>query len=188
MNTLIDKRFISHREIFAMSTELGLKVAESGFRPEMVVAVWRGGALPCLVVHEVLMRAGQACSTAVLTAKSYQGIGQRGDEVKTEGLEAVAGLCQSLQRILIVDDIVDTGHTLRHLKQALAVLCPWLDVRFAALYQRSHCDVMVDYVNLIDDHWLVFPHEMEGLTETELLDHDHLDAQQQARLIALNTG
>ncbi|HSG62265.1 MAG TPA: phosphoribosyltransferase family protein [Pseudomonadales bacterium] len=185
MSSDVQKRFISHREIFSMSTELGLSVAESRFNPELLIAVWRGGALPCTVVHEVLLRTGQACRTAILTAKSYEGIAKRGNEVRTEGLEAVVAQCQSLKRVLIVDDIVDTGHTLRHLKQALQSRCPQLEVRFAALYQRSRCDVEVDYVNATDDHWLVFPHEMEGLTDVELLDHDHLDAGQHARLLAM---
>ncbi len=188
MSADVEKRFISHREIFAMSTELGLAVAESGFQPELLVAIWRGGATPCTVVHEVLLRVGQPCKTAVLTAKSYTGIGQRDSEVKTHGLEAVVEQCRGLQRILMVDDIVDTGHTLRHVKQALQQHCPELEVRFAALYQRSRCDVVVDYVNFVDDKWLVFPHEMEGLSDAELLDHDHLSADQHARLIALTNG
>ncbi len=181
----VEKRIIGHQEIFAMATELGLAVAESGFQPELVVAVWRGGATPCTVVHEVLLRVGQPCKTAVLTATSYLGIGQRDSEVTMHGLEAVAAQCLGLKRVLIVDDIVDTGHTLRHVKQALQALCPELNVRFAALYRRSRCDVTVDYVNVVDDKWLVFPHEMEGLSDAELLDHDHLSSDQHARLIAL---
>ena len=58
-------------------------------------------------------------------------------------------------RILIADDVADTGHTLRSVQQ----FCEGkvAEVRTAVLYEKSHSVVRCDYVWKRTDQWINFP-------------------------------
>jgi len=186
MGSVIEKRFISHQKIFELSVELGLAVAEDRFSPQLVVAIWRGGSLPCHIVHEVLQRTGQSCDSFVVTVQSYQGIANRGSSFHVDGLDGLLNRCRQVEKVLIVDDIVDTGHTMHYLVQTILDQSPQVNIKTAVLFARSLTAQSVDFCQEIDDRWLVFPHELQGLTADELSHHEHLSAPQIEKLLTLS--
>jgi len=49
-----DKKFIDAQELMEDSVRLGVKILNSGFRPNFIVGVWRGGSPVGIVVQELL--------------------------------------------------------------------------------------------------------------------------------------
>jgi hypoxanthine phosphoribosyltransferase len=77
---------------------------------------------------------------------------------------------------LIVDDVFDSGRSvdalIKQIKQQMRLNMPH-DVRIATPWYKpknNKTDIVPDYYIRESDEWLVFPHELAGLTEQEIRD------------------
>ena len=172
----VKKRFISPSQLLEDAFLLGWQVFESGFRPDLVVAVWRGGTPVGIAVHELLDLLGVDADHYAVRAASYTGIGEREEEVKVDGLEYLIGRAAVTERLLLVDDVHDTGLSLQQivgeLRQACGADTP--EVRVATPYFKpgnNLTDDVPDYFLHRTDDWLVFPHELTGLSIEEMREH-----------------
>jgi hypoxanthine phosphoribosyltransferase len=176
----MEKKFISPGELYQLSAELGLKVLAEAPSVDRVVGVWRGGGLPAMVVHEVLQRANPSCKHFCITASSYSGIGIQGD-VTLAGIELLKSQLSPGDHVLFVDDIVDSGKTFRFISSWCEQYLEQVKVSFAAVFGRpdaKHTALVAE----TSDAWLVFPHELEGLTDQEIVEHGLLSAEQLEKL------
>jgi hypoxanthine phosphoribosyltransferase len=105
----VSKTFISPETLYRQSFELGKKVYDSGFRPNWIVALWRGGCPVGMCVQEFLEYKGVKTEHIAVRTSGYRGIG----EVKIFAPDYVAQNVTSGDRLLIVDDIFDTGGTVK---------------------------------------------------------------------------
>lgn len=167
------KTFISGNEIFVDSYKLARKIYDDGFRPDFVVGIWRGGTPIGIAVEEFLRI--QQCPIKFHTAiktQSYTGIGQR-REVEVMGLEDVVAKCNSEDKLLILDDVFDTGNSVKAVLEALKAKARknMPETRTGCLWYKptaNQTDVVPDYWLHETEAWLVFPHELEGLTLEEI--------------------
>lgn len=155
---------------------LAAAVRAGGWRPDALLALWRGGAAPAVAVHEFLAAAGWPMAHYPLKCASYTGIGANaGDVVFTFG-EDVFGLMRPGQRVLIVDDVFDTGKTAKAVKARIDAT--GADMRMACVYwkpAKNRTDLKPDYyVRDVGNDWIVFPHEIEGLSPDEIRRKDPL--------------
>ncbi len=166
------KIYLSAHELLLDSFRLGKLVLDSGWRPDVLIALWRGGTPVGMAVHELLLYRGIPTLHMAVKCQSYQGIGRRG-EVVFENAEALLAQIQPQHRVLVVDDIFDSGSTAR---AALRLLTPRAaDVRLATLYWKPNAnvtDLRPHYHVRETDAWIVFPHELEGLTPEEIQQKD----------------
>lgn len=88
------------------SFDLGMKVFKSGFRPDWILTLLRGGAPIGMAIEELFLNKGLKPRHLFITVKSYTAIGEQG-AVTISGLEPF--LPSSGDRVLIVDDIYDSG-------------------------------------------------------------------------------
>ena len=79
-------------------------------------------------------------------------------------------------RLLIVDDVFDTGHTMvaivEQIKSRARRNAP--ECRVATVYykpEKNETDIEPNYYTVADNRWIIFPHELDGLTEDELREH-----------------
>jgi hypoxanthine phosphoribosyltransferase len=138
-------------EKFGIATrELAETVAADGYRPDVVIAVARGG----LTVGGALAYALGVKNCGAMNVEFYTGIDERLDVpvVLPPSLDLVdvAGL-----RILVADDVADTGHTLRLVREVLAQHVA--EARTAVLYRKPRSVVVPDYSWNETDRWVVFP-------------------------------
>ncbi|MGQ0848431.1 MAG: phosphoribosyltransferase [Actinomycetota bacterium] len=130
--------------------ELAGMVHRSGFEPDVVLAIARGGLLPGGAVAYAL----NSKNIVVVNVEFYTGVDQRLElpvmlpPFLTPDL--VAG-----SQVLVVDDVADTGLTLDLVKQFCAEHVA--DVRCAVLYEKSRSVVKCDYVWRRTDDWIDFP-------------------------------
>ena len=171
----IDKHFISAESLLRDSFQLGVDVLRSGFRPTFIVGVWRGGAPVGVAVQEALEFHGLATDHIAIRASSYFGVDRKAALVKTYALDYLVDEVNAEDALLIVDDVFDSGRSieaiLAELKRRMRSNFP-AEVRVATVYYkptRVETDRVPDYFIHESDTWLVFPHEIQGLTREEIL-------------------
>ena len=170
--SMSDKIYLSANELLLDSFRLGLQVLASGWRPDVLIALWRGGTPVGVAVHELLLFRGVSTLHMAVKCQSYSGIGRRG-EVVFENTEALLAQIRPEHRVLVVDDIFDSGNTAH---AALRLLAPRAaEVRLATLFWKpnaSRSDLRPHYYVRETEAWIVFPHELEGLTAVEIRQKD----------------
>nr|WP_120491700.1 phosphoribosyltransferase [Corynebacterium lactis] len=136
------------------SRELAQTIVDSGFEPEIIIAVARGGLLPAGALSYTM---GVKLSDAI-NVEFYTDVAETlPDPVLLEPLLDVESI--SNRRLLVVDDVADSGRTL-HL--VLDLLRKYgAEVRSAVLYGKSRSEISPDYVWKHTDDWIVFPWSAE---------------------------
>lgn len=170
---MTDKKFIGAQELFEESVKLGVQVLQSGFKPNFIVGVWRGGSPVGIVVQELLDYFGVETDHIAIRTSSYNRIGERESNVRVHGLSYLIKNINSEDALLIVDDVYDTGLSIEavidNLKLKARKNTP--DIRVATIYFKpgnNKTDRDPDYYIHKTDRWLVFPHELDGLTTEEI--------------------
>ncbi|WP_370979673.1 phosphoribosyltransferase [Agaribacterium sp. ZY112] len=170
----MQKYFIDANELLSDSFTLAKDIVKSNFRPDFVIGVWRGGTPTGIAIQEYLSLAGIKCDHAAIRAASYYGINQQNKEVKVFGLDYVVQQLTTQDKLLIVDDVFDTGRSIEAIIQALhhacgkqvpltiKVACPWFKPK------RNITKRVPDFFLHETNDWLVFPHELEGLSLDEI--------------------
>ena len=172
----MEKTYLSADQFMRDAWRLAAAVRRSGWKPDLLVALWRGGATVGVSVHEFFKVSGWDVQHIPLKCASYTGIGANaGDVVFTFG-EDVFGLMRTGQRVLIVDDVFDTGKTAKAVKARIDAT--GADMRMACVYwkpAKNRTDLKPDYyVRDVGNDWIVFPHEIEGLSPDEIRRKDPL--------------
>ncbi len=169
----MDKTVLSAQDLLVDSIELGIKVLDSGFRPTMIIAIWRGGTPVGMALQEALSYCGVESDHIAIRTSSYDGV-ERQNKVAVHGLNYIIKKIRHDDRVLIVDDVFDTGNTIvavvAELTRKARGNTP-LDIRVAVPWfkpSRNETDITPDYYLRETAEWLVFPHELDSLTPEEL--------------------
>lgn len=176
MSEATPKIWLTADQLLADSFRLARQVLDNDFRPTHLVGIWRGGAPVGIAVQELLEFHGVACDHIAIRTSSYTGI----DEQQAVRVFALGYLVDTLEpgdRLLLVDDVFDTGRSIEAFLRELKARCRHnmpTDVRIGTVYwkpARNKTELKPDfYVHQCDD-WLVFPHELLGLSEAEIAAH-----------------
>lgn len=170
----MEKHFIQAKELLEDSFKLAWQVYESGYRPNYIIGVWRGGAPIGIAVQELLHVLGIKSDHIAIRTSYYTGIDKTDDEVQVHGLSYIIKKIESEDRVLIVDDVHDTGMSIDKVISTIEVACKknTPEIRIATPYYKplkNKTDRKPDYFLHETDEWLVFPHELDGLTIDEMI-------------------
>jgi hypothetical protein len=174
------KEFITAQALLRDSLSLGMQIVRSGFRPTFLVGVWRGGAPIGIAVQEVLEYHGIDCDHLPVRTSAYVGMEQQ-PEVRVHGIDYLVSRLTSEDRLLLIDDIFDSGRSIDALLHALEQRCKLNmphAVRIATVYwkpERNRTRLRPDFVVRATEAWLVFPHELKGLSREEILARKPVD-------------
>ena len=172
-----DKLYISADALLADSFALATRVLASDFRPTFIAALWRGGAPIGIAVQELLEHRGVVTDHIAIRTSSYTGIDQREKTVRVHGIDYLVSRLTRDDRLLIVDDVFDSGRSLEAVHATLRERCGAqlpTDIRIATVYykpSRNRSKLQPDFFVHETAAWLVFPHELQGLTEAEIRAH-----------------
>jgi hypothetical protein len=145
--------------IYEMLLELALAIRSSGFKTDLIVGVSRGGWAPARVLSDLL----ENTRTASMKVEFYVGLGKTSSRpVVTQPVgENAFG-----KNVLIVDDVSDTGESLKvaidHVAEKGAKA-----IRTATLYYKPHSKFKPDFFAESTSDWIIFP--WERLEATRLL-------------------
>jgi hypoxanthine phosphoribosyltransferase len=134
-----------------MLLELATQIRKSSFKPEVIVGVSRGGWPPARVMSDLLENQNLANMKVVF----YNDIGVRkARPLITQPVTSEV----SRKRVLVVDDVADSGQSLRvvvnHLRRKGA-----REVRACTLYLKPHSVFTPDYYAKKTTKWVIFPWE-----------------------------
>ena len=140
-------------QIYAMLLSQASKIRRSGFKPDVIVGVTRGGWVAARVLSDLL----GTHALAAVRVEFYVGVAETHNEpVLTQGVSAdVTG-----KKALLVDDVADTGKSLRvaveHLQHQGAS-----EVRVATVYHKLLSVITPDYYEKETRGWVVFPWDIK---------------------------
>lgn len=169
-----EKRYLDANELLELSFALANQIIESGFVPTHIVGVWRGGAPIGIAVQELLEARGLKCDHIAIRTSSYTGINQQARQVKVYALGYLIDTLEADDALLIVDDVFDTGKSVEALIRELKLRCRRNTpetIRIATVFykpSKNQTDLTPDYFIHETEQWLVFPHELNGLTDQEI--------------------
>ena len=175
----MQKRFIGEQELIEDSYRLAEQIYRSGFRPNFIVGLWRGGSTVGIYVQECLQYLGVETDHIAIRT-SYQGRDdyfrklELGSEIRAHGLQYLFENLNAEDNLLIVDDVYSTGRNVRAVVGRLretTKLNMTRDTRIATPYYRvdpANSGSVPDYFLQQTDHWLVLPYELSGLSRDEL--------------------
>ncbi len=140
------------------SRDLATRVAESGYRPDLVIAIARGG----LLLAGALAYALGTKSCGSLNVEFYTGVDERLPEPvllpPMLDAPALAG-----RRVLLVDDVSDSGRTLAMVVELLAGMSA--EVRSVTLYTKPRTILTPDFAWRETDRWIDFPWSSQPVVE-----------------------
>lgn len=178
----MDKTFIREQDLLEDSYRLAAAIYDSGFRPDFIVGVWRGGSSVGIYVQECLQYLGVktdhiAIRTSYRGMESYlRGI-DRPEDIRVHGLKYLYETMNRDDALLIVDDVFSSGQNvdtvIRRLEAKTKRNMPQ-DVRIAVPFYkpaRNRTTRVPDYYLHETDDWLVLPYEIQGLTPEEIREH-----------------
>lgn len=178
----MQKRFIGEQELLEDSYRLAVQIYQSGFRPDFIVGVWRGGSTVGIYVQECLQYLGVETDHIAIRT-SYRGRDdyfkqlEQGNEMRAHGLQYLFENLNADDALLIVDDVYSTGrntHAVVERLQQKTKRNMAKDVRIAAPYYRvdaSKLHPAPDYFLQKSGDWLVLPYELTGISRDELAAH-----------------
>ena len=170
----MDKTFITAQALLEDSFRLAAKIYEDGFRPKFVIGIWRGGTPVGIAVQEYFEFKQVKTDHIAVRTSSYTGINQQSNTIKVHGLHYLIEKANADDSVLIVDDVFDSGRSVAALlqqTQAKMRLNTPRDIRIATPWYKPNNNktpLKPDYFVHESDAWLVFPHELTGLTRDEL--------------------
>lgn len=171
-----DKHYVTAGQLLEDSFRLAAQVYNSGFRPQFIVGIWRGGAPIGIAVQEYFDFKNVETDHIAVRTSSYYGIGtdKQSKEIKVHGLHYIVENANAEDGLLIVDDVFDSGRSIYALKEKLGQLMRLnmpRDIRIACPYYKpknTAVPLTPDYYIHSSESWLVFPHEVSGLTPQEI--------------------
>ena len=171
---MADKHFIGASQLLEDSYNLAWSIFESGYRPNYIIGVWRGGSPIGIAVQELLDVLGIESDHIAIRTSYYSGLGETKYSVEVYGLSYMIKKLESVDSLLIVDNVFDTGKSIDQIITDLKAACKknTPEIRIATPYfkpSQNKTDRKPDYYLHETDKWLVFPHELEGLTYDEIV-------------------
>ena len=172
-----EKTYLDAQQLLEDSFRLGANIIKDGFKPTIIIAIWRGGTPMGIAVQEILAWYGIETDHIAIRTSSYSGIDGRSHEIRIHGMNYLIKNCCEEDRLLIVDDVFDTGLTIQavieHLRDIARLNTPH-DIRVAVPYYkptRNQTDRVPDYYLYETEQWLKYPHSLEGLSVEEIAQH-----------------
>lgn len=172
-----EKVYLDANELLELSFALANQIVESGFVPTHIVGIWRGGAPIGIAVQELLEFRGITCDHIAIRTSSYMGIGQQSRTVKVYALGYLIDTLNAEDSLLIVDDVFDTGRSVEAFINELQKRCRRntpATIKIATVFykpSKNQTALVPDYHMRETEDWLIFPHEIDGLTEDEIRQH-----------------
>jgi hypoxanthine phosphoribosyltransferase len=174
------KRYVEEEELINDSYRLAVAIYESGFKPDFIVGIWRGGSTVGIYVQECLQTLGVKTDHIAIRT-SYRGMedyfeslnDQR--EIRVHGIQYLLENMNQSDSLLIVDDVFSTGRNIDAVigrLEAKAKRNMPHDTRIAMPYYKpgsNQTSREPDYFLHQTDEWLVLPYELTGLSRDEIL-------------------
>jgi len=149
------KLVVSWNELHALTEELTRKIVESGFVPDYIIAVSRGGLVPATIISHQLENKN------LLSVKAeyyeFDNFAEKTRGTKPKPIIA-QGFSQKItgKKILVIDEVLDTGATMKAVVRYLQKKKP-AELKVAVLHSKPWAKFKPDFEVQSTDRWVVYP-------------------------------
>jgi hypoxanthine phosphoribosyltransferase len=148
---------ISWDEVEQAVENIADQIKKDGFEADCLIGITEGGIIPL----GLLVKKMKIIKILTVSAKSY-----RKEEQGKLDITYLPEADLKEMKILLVDEIADTGETLGNISQIFADRYGAGEIRTAALVvNRKNCKLLPDYSALSADEWVVFPWDKDEFPE-----------------------
>ena len=153
MTNKIELETPTWNHIYSLLVKLAKKIRESGFKPDLIVGVSRGGWIPARIMADLLGNP----ELANVATEYYLGVAETKQEpIITQPISVSI----KDKKVLVVDDVADTGESLKlvnaHLKEQGAS-----EIRIATIYYKHWSVTIPQYYAKETCQWIIFPWEQK---------------------------
>lgn len=188
----MNKEFLPYDTVRNNALKLAHRIHEDGFVPDVIYVSLRGGAYLGNVISEyfkIVRGEGRPVYYAAVVARSYTDV-RKQERIMVDGWTYAPEYLRTGDKVLLVDDIFDTGRTINRLVEIILEKgIPRKDVKIAVHDYKFFIDkpeqlpIHPDYwcrkheLSVADeDRWIHYmSHELVGLTKAELEEHYYKD-------------
>jgi len=149
------KLFVSWENAARLCAKLAEKINSSNFNPEILIAITRGGLVPGRIISSLL-------SNPRLYCIKYEYYDKDDKPTKFPQLTQTLSFDLKGKKILLIDEIADTGDTLREALKYLNSLHAE-EVKTAVMHYKPHSSFHPDYSIEKTNKWIVYPWEEESI-------------------------
>ena len=186
------KEFLSYDTVRNNALKMAHRIYNDGFIPDVIYVSLRGGVYLGNVISEyfkIVQRRARPVYYAAVVARSYSGVGES-EDIKVEGWTYPPESLRTGDKILLVDDIFDSGRTINHLTNIIMEKgIPRRDIKVAVHDYKYFTDRATQYPiqpdywcrkhelsDKDDSLWIHYSsHELIGLNQDELEEHYYKD-------------
>ncbi len=142
---------ISWEEVYQLSAVLAHHIQESGYRPDIIIAIARGGYVPARILCDFL---------DIYNLTSFRISHYTAGSSKKETARLSSPLCMELKglKVLVVDDITDTGDSLEVALQHIREFAP-AEIKVAVLQHKKQSALEPDFYakKIVEWCWIIYP-------------------------------
>jgi len=153
LSTKLEFEAPTWNQVYDMLLKLTEKIRKDGFKPDIIVGVSRGGWPPARFLSDLLDNP----NLANVKAEFYLGVAEtKGEPTLTQPVSTdVVG-----KRVLVVDEIADTGKSLKLIKEHLTERGAE-EIKIVTIYYKPWSIIKPDYYEKETSRWVVFPWEIK---------------------------
>jgi len=148
----MDYLILTWEDVYNLTLRLSERIVKSGFKPDVIVGIARGGWIPARILSDVLF----AETLQNIRIEYYSDVGKRGREPKIT--QPITGTMEG-KSVLLVDEVADTGDSMFHAIEHVTALGA-SDVKSAVLHFKPWSRVAPDYFMEKTESWTVYPWEL----------------------------
>jgi hypoxanthine phosphoribosyltransferase len=185
----MNKEFLPYDIVRNNALKMAHRIASEGFIPDVIYVSLRGGAYLGNVISEyfkIIRKGKRPVYYAAVVARSYTGVAAAEDKIMVEGWTYSPEHLRVGDKVLLVDDIFDSGKTINHLAEIILQKgIPREDLKVAVHDYKYFFDkeeqlpIQADYwcrkhdLSVKDENsWIHYlSHELVGLSKEELAAH-----------------
>ena len=157
MNSMVEFEAPSWNQIYRMLLKLAEKIRKTRFKPDVIVGVSRGGWPPARIMSDLL----GTTELASIETEFYVGVCET--KKKPTLTQPVSTEIKG-KKVLVVDEVLDSGKSLRLIKRNIAGLDP-KEVKMAVIYYKPCSIIKPDYYVEETCLWVIFPWEIRETIE-----------------------
>lgn len=150
---------LNYKQIHTAVLELYIRLSESKYIPDIIMPIARGGLVPAGILSQYYPDA----KFYLIQTKSYKDVDKQEESVRIYIPKSISKDIEKNQKILIVDDIYDTGKTLEEVKNVLMEKGIKNNVATCTLFLREESEGSPDFFaeTIKQGVWLNFPWELK---------------------------
>lgn len=158
---MVEFRVVNWKQLDSLARQLFHLILNDGFEPEVILGISRGGWIPARLLSDMyearfpLKQENINSVLATMQIKFYTGISETHSRPV---ISQDVGVDIHQKRILLVDDLADSGESLKCALDYLDLKNPE-EVRIATLFYKPWSAVKPHYYVKEATEWVVFPHE-----------------------------